>query len=64
MFQGGGCSYLLESNLLWKNIRGLRIPYSIRMFLWQACQNILPTKDNLSKRGVDLDPMCMFCNSG
>jgi ribonuclease HI len=54
---------LLESNILWKNIWGLRIPNSIKMFLWQACQNILPTKDNLSKRGMDLDPMCMFCNS-
>jgi hypothetical protein len=30
------------------------------MFLWRACKNILPTKANLQKRGIVLDPLCIF----
>jgi hypothetical protein len=59
----GDCSFSLKSHTLWKSIWGLQIPNSIKMFLWWAYQNILPVKDNLNKRGLDLDPFCMFCKS-
>jgi hypothetical protein len=29
--------------------------------MWRACQNILPTKDNLVKRKIIQDPLCPIC---
>jgi hypothetical protein len=29
--------------------------------MWRACQNILPTKDNLVKRKIIQDPFCPIC---
>ena len=33
-----------------------------RFFLWRACSNILPTKDNLVKRGFIKEDLCIFCS--
>ncbi|KAL2943655.1 Bacterial non-heme ferritin [Bienertia sinuspersici] len=30
-------------------------------FCWKTIQNALPTKDNLVKRAVEIDPTCVFC---
>ena len=30
-------------------------------FLWRASHNILPTKENLKRRGVVTDDLCQFC---
>ena len=34
----------------------------MKMFLWRALKNILPTEENLFKRRVLEDAICMFCN--
>ena len=31
------------------------------MFLWRACNNILPTKENLCRRKISNDPKCPLC---
>jgi hypothetical protein len=31
------------------------------MFLWRACNNILPTKENLYKKKIIDDPKCAIC---
>ena len=31
------------------------------MILLQACNNILPTKENLCKRKITDDPLCPMC---
>jgi hypothetical protein len=46
---------------VWKKIWDMQMPNSIKMFLWRACHNILPTKVSLQKRGIVLDPLCQFC---
>ena len=33
----------------------------VRNFLWRACFNILPNRDNLQKRRVKVDPRYEFC---
>lgn len=33
----------------------------VRVFLWKACSNILPTKLNLEKRSVVEDSLCPIC---
>ena len=30
-------------------------------FMWRACADILPTRDNLRRRRVDVDRNCEFC---
>jgi hypothetical protein len=33
----------------------------VKLFAWRACQNLLPTRDNLYKRKVIQDPICPCC---
>lgn len=33
----------------------------IKMFLWKACQNALPTAENLLRRGIQVPPSCCRC---
>jgi hypothetical protein len=44
-------------------IWGMKAPNPVKVFIWRACQNILPTKDNLQKKGISLDPLCLFCKT-
>jgi hypothetical protein len=46
---------------LWRILWGLQVPNSTKIFLWRACNDILPTKENLKKRGVVDDDLCRFC---
>jgi hypothetical protein len=57
----GECSKGIKPQSVWKRIWGLNIPNSAKMFIWRACKNILPTKDNLKKRKVLTDDICNFC---
>jgi hypothetical protein len=57
----GECSHQSDFNLLWKKLWGMKVPNSTKMFVSRACHNILPNKDNLLKKGMDLDPYCCFC---
>jgi hypothetical protein len=48
---------------LWKTcIWSLRVPNPVTIFLWLACNDILPTKENLQKRDIIKDCFCIFCN--
>jgi hypothetical protein len=47
---------------MWKALWKLNCPRVVHLFLWKACNNILPTKENLSKRGVTQDDKCPICN--
>lgn len=33
----------------------------MKMFIWRACRNALPTKENLCRQGCDIDPICQLC---
>jgi hypothetical protein len=37
------------------------LPNATKVFAWHACNNILPTKDNLKRRKVVQEDICMFC---
>jgi hypothetical protein len=39
----------------------LPISNAVKMFLWKACNNILPTKENLLQRRVVSDNLCPIC---
>lgn len=46
---------------LWFGIWKLKMPGKIKHFLWKACANILPTKVNLMKWKILLDPLSHLC---
>lgn len=46
---------------LWRQIWNVRIPPKVNHFLWRVCRDNLPTKDNLRKRRMTVDPVCCMC---
>lgn len=48
---------------LWRMVWNLKGPRAVKMFLWKACSNILPTKSNLFKRGIVKDQFCPICET-
>jgi hypothetical protein len=58
----GGCSTKGNKERMWQTLWKLNCPRVVQLFLWKACNNILPTKANLSKRGVTQDDKCPICN--
>ena len=57
----GECSHYDPRTPIWKRIWLLKIPPKIRIFIWKACVNALPTMSNLRKRGVSTDGLCPMC---
>jgi ribonuclease HI len=57
----GSCSDSMPTAHQWKmvwNIAGSRV---VKAFLWQASNDILPTRANLHKKGILSDPLCPVC---
>ena len=46
---------------IWTALWKLRIPNKIKVFGWRACNDILPTKLNLTKRRIIDDFVCPIC---
>jgi hypothetical protein len=59
----GSTSDYSRMSQLWQNVWNFRGPRALRMFLWRACNNILPTKENLFKRKIVDDPQCAICGA-
>lgn len=56
-------SYSKENMLksLWKGIWKIKGASVVKTFMWQACNNILPTKEMLYKRKIDRSRPFMLC---
>jgi hypothetical protein len=39
----------------------VQLPNAVKNFIWRACHDLLPTKDNLTRRKVIQDPGCPMC---
>ena len=48
------------STSLWSRVWKARVPNKVKLFSWRACQNILPTRDNLVRRRVVEVASCCF----
>ena len=46
----------------WNKIQAHNVPLKFRLFIWKACSNCLPTKDNLHRRRERVDTKCEFCH--
>ena len=51
-----------EHSLVWNKIWSLNVPSKVRTFLWRACSNYLPTRDNLHWRRVSVESHCKICH--
>lgn len=49
------------SKTMWKVIWVNDIPEKVKIFMWRAAQNVLPTVENLWKRKIVQDPVCQRC---
>lgn len=47
-----------SNSSLWKSLWTLDLPEKIKIFMWKASKNILPTAENLWKRKCIQDPIC------
>ncbi|KAH9784317.1 putative reverse transcriptase/RNA-dependent DNA polymerase [Citrus sinensis] len=56
-----GCSDATKSK--WKVIWANVIPKKIKIFMWRAAHNLLPTIDNLWKKKVVMYSVCRICHS-
>lgn len=56
------CSRASTISKLWTTMWALNVPSVVKVFLWKACNNLLPTKENLFKKkkmtSVLLRPIC------
>ena len=50
-----------KEGTFWRKMWRLNVPPKVRMFLWRVCSNILPTRENLNRRRVQVDPTCGMC---
>lgn len=44
-------------DVIWSN----EIPEKVKIFMWRAAKNLLPTASNLWKEKIVLEPMCLRC---
>ncbi|KAL5862997.1 hypothetical protein ACOSQ3_000511 [Xanthoceras sorbifolium] len=58
---GGSASFVDQgdAHFLW----GLNIPAKVRMFVWRACRNLLPTRSLLAARRVPVGAGCPLCDA-
>jgi ribonuclease HI len=52
-----------QTSRLWTEIWKATVPNRVKNFLWRLAKNILPTRDNLSKKGVQIENLCPLCNA-
>ncbi|XP_042964700.1 uncharacterized protein LOC122298922 [Carya illinoinensis] len=57
----GQSSNLRTHQAPWTRLWNLNLPNATKTFLWRACLNALPTRDNLKKRKVTEDSACPIC---
>jgi len=50
-----------EVQLFWKSLWQLPVQPVVRNFAWKVCNNILPTKETLFRKGIIDDPYCPLC---
>jgi hypothetical protein len=51
----------MNENEMWRTIWALDVPHVVKMFSWQACNDLLPTRENLCKKRVTDDGKCHVC---
>lgn len=45
----------------WRNLWNLNTPEVVKMFIWKVVSNSLPTRQNLARRKVVENSLCLVC---
>jgi hypothetical protein len=56
-----GSSNGFHNSAIWKTMWKLKGPNTEKHFIWRACHDILPTRENLIMRKIVSDPFCPIC---
>ncbi|KAK3211112.1 hypothetical protein Dsin_015818 [Dipteronia sinensis] len=56
-----GVSNNLAAKKWWLGLWKLNIPLKVKIFIWKASHEWIPTRANLTKRGLQLDNKCPMC---
>jgi hypothetical protein len=62
---GGQCSKEEKDQGVWKALWSLEVPNQVKLFMWRAFQNLLPTRADLCRRKVVKEasyPCCGQCD--
>jgi hypothetical protein len=51
----------IVNNGFWKALWRMKVPNTVKVFLWRACHNLLPTKKKLMRKGIISTPSCPIC---
>ena len=51
----------MEDRNFWRSIWDLRVPNTIKNFVWRACREAIPTKANLKRRHIMENDRCEHC---
>jgi len=54
-------SDLSNTRSIWKGVWSLRIPNRVKTLLWRAGSDTLPSKNNLLRRKIITDDLCLGC---
>jgi hypothetical protein len=57
------CSDHNKDTKLWQNVWKSNVPNVVKMFMWMALNDLLPTKANLFRRGVVKESLCPICGA-
>lgn len=49
------------SHKLWRTVWNVKASTMVKVFLWKASNNILPSKLNLFRKGITMDALCPIC---
>uniref|UniRef100_A0A2N9HN71 Reverse transcriptase domain-containing protein n=1 Tax=Fagus sylvatica TaxID=28930 RepID=A0A2N9HN71_FAGSY len=60
----GSSSNMLQYRKFWKGLWKIKVPTKIKIHLWRACMNAIPTGLALHRRRVISDPLCPICCGG
>jgi hypothetical protein len=59
--KGGQCSIPGKDKDIWKTLWSLGAPNVVKMFIWRACNEVLPTRCNLFRRKAIESKICTCC---
>jgi hypothetical protein len=58
----GSCTSDDQNKKLWRAIWKVQAPTVVKVFLWKACSNILPTNLKLFRKGITPYALCPICD--
>jgi hypothetical protein len=47
--------------MIWCEVWSLKVPNAVKMFMWRASHNLLPTKENMQRKGIVNESSCPIC---